>query len=205
LNFDGTDLWVINESNFTVMRVSTGDGKLLATWTGATFPRGILTAMGKVFIAGGADPGSLYIVDPTQPAGAVTTLTGSLGASPVHLAFDGSRIWTANNGSVSIITLNPVTVTTVTTGFSQLYGILYDGSNIWVTDLFNHTLLKLNTDGSIAQSIPVGTAPEIRCLMAQIYGYPVSGLTALLLYASKMLPEIRWPLPLCWQRLPATG
>jgi hypothetical protein len=160
VEFDGTDLWVAHQDSGIVMRVRPGDGKVLDSWTGATFAKSIVTAMGKVFITGGADPGSLYMIDPTQPAGAVTTLTNSLGHTPNAIAFDGSRIWTANEGSVSIVTLNPLTVTTVTTGFSRLYGMLYDGSNIWVTDLFNHTLLKLNADGSIAQTLGMGLAPR---------------------------------------------
>jgi hypothetical protein len=102
------------------------------------------------------------MIDPTQPAGAVTNLTSSLGNNTTGLAFDGSRIWTANGGgsSISIVTLNPISVTTVTTGFSIPVGILYDGSNIWVTDIGADTLLQLNPDGSIAQTINVGSAPN---------------------------------------------
>jgi|GEM_PF-4361016 len=37
-------------------------------------------------------------------------------------------------GSVAIITLNPTVVTNVAAGFSSLFGIIYDGANIWVTD-----------------------------------------------------------------------
>lgn len=51
-------------------------------------------------------------------------------------------------GEVSIVTLNPTTVTTITTGFSAPGGILYDGTNIWVADAAAGTLLKLNSDGS---------------------------------------------------------
>jgi DNA-binding beta-propeller fold protein YncE len=57
------------------------------------------------------------------------------------------------------VTLNPTAVTTVTTGFSRPVGILYDGANIWVTDQLAHTLLKLNVDGGIAQTINMGFAP----------------------------------------------
>ncbi len=160
VEFDGTDLWVTNLGSGSVMRIRPSDGKLLDTWTGATDAFGIAAAMGKIFIAGQLNPGKLYMIDPTQPAGVVTTLTNSLGAFPTGIAFDGSRIWTANDsGSVSIVSLNPTMVTTVTTGFNQPLGILYDGTNIWVTDASADTLLKLNSDGSIAQTIPVGSTP----------------------------------------------
>ena len=51
-------------------------------------------------------------------------------------------------------------MTTVATGFNQLYGCLYDGSNIWVTDFAANTLHKLNADGQIAQTINVGASPR---------------------------------------------
>jgi hypothetical protein len=101
------------------------------------------------------------MIDPTQPAGTVTTLTSSLGSFPGGIAFDGSRIWTANAGSsVSIVSLNPTMVTTISTGFTAPQGMLYDGSNIWVTDSLANTLLKLNADGSIARTMKVGEFPN---------------------------------------------
>jgi DNA-binding beta-propeller fold protein YncE len=162
VEFDGTDVWVANLTTANVMRIRPSDGKLLDTWTGATQAYGIVAAMGRIFITGGTIPRSLYMIDPTQPAGTVTTLTSSLGAGALGIAFDGSRIWTANadGGSVSIVTLNPTSVTTVTTGFNQPWGILFDGTHIWITDSVADTLFKLNADGSIAQTINVEDFPE---------------------------------------------
>jgi hypothetical protein len=160
VKFDGTDLWVANRVSDSVMRIRPGDGKVLDTWTGADAASGIVAAMGRIFVTGQTNPGALYVIDPTQPAGAVTTLTSSLGIAPLGIAFDGSRICTANfDGSVSIVSLNPTMVTTVSTGFTSLVGMLYDGANIWVTDRGPNTLHKLNSDGSIAQTINVGTNP----------------------------------------------
>jgi DNA-binding beta-propeller fold protein YncE len=123
--------------------------------------------MGKVFLTGQQNPGSIYQINPTQAAGAVTTLSTALGSNTIGIAYDGQRIWTANNGtggpgtgSVSIITLNPTTVTTVNTGFSRPYGILYDGANIWVTDMGgSNTLKKLDSSGTVLQSVPTGFDP----------------------------------------------
>jgi hypothetical protein len=157
---DGADLWVTNLLGNTVSRVRASDGRLLETWTDATGAVGVLIAMGKVFIAGQTNPGSLYQIDPTQPPGAVTTLTSALGVTPQGIAFDGQRIWTANfGGSVSIVSLNPVSVTTVTTGFSAPVGILYDGTRIWVTDYGDNKLKQLDSNGNIIMSVEVGINP----------------------------------------------
>jgi hypothetical protein len=155
---DGADLWVTNLG--TVSRVRASDGKLLETWTGASTAAGVLAAKGLIFVTGATNPGKLYQVDPTQPMGAVTTLPISLGDSPQGISFDGARIWTTNLlGSVSIVTLNPLSVTTVTAGFSSPLGILYDGTNIWVTDLVASKLFKLDSNGAIIQTVTVGTNP----------------------------------------------
>jgi hypothetical protein len=162
---DGADLWVANFGG-TVSRVRASDGRLLETWTGAAIAKGVLVARGRIFVTGSTFPGKLYSIDPTQPPGPVTLVTDELGDRPLGIAYDGSKIWTAN-GSGSVSTFRFVCagscVTTLTTGFSVPEGILYDGSNIWVTDPGDHTIKKLNADGSIALNISTGNNP----------GYPI--------------------------------
>jgi hypothetical protein len=158
---DGADLWVANYTSGTVSRVRASDGKLQETWTGATQAVGVLAAKGMIFLTGNTNPGSLYQIDPTQPAGAVTTLTNSVGAFTAGIAFDGARIWTANGGgSVSIVTLSPLSVSTVTTGFTNSNGIVYDGANMWVTDVIASKLFKLDSNGAISQTVDVGFFPR---------------------------------------------
>lgn len=157
---DGSDIWVANYSG-TVSRVRASDGKLLQTWTGASQTQGVLAAKGLIFVTGNTSPGKLYRIDPTQPEGAVTTLIISLGNFPAGIAFDGARIWTANQGgSVSIVTLIPLSVSTVTAGFNSLNGIVFDGANMWVTDQAANKLFKLDSNGGIIQTVLVGSAPS---------------------------------------------
>lgn len=157
---DGADVWVAS-GNHTVSRVRASDGKLLETWTGASSATGVLSARGLIFVTGNTTPGNLYVIDPTVPAGAVMTLTSALGNSPAGIAFDGARIWAANQGgSVSIVTINPlVSVTTIATGFSSPRGIVYDGANMWVTDQTAGKLFKLDSNGAIIQTVTVGINP----------------------------------------------
>jgi len=160
---DGADLWVAEYGAGTVARIRGSDGRLLETWT-APAGMALLPAFGKVFVTGFANPGSLYRIDPSQPPGMVTVVASTLGAFPRGIAFDGSRIWTANNfSSVSIVTPGatiPWTVTTVTAGFVSPAGALYDGSNIWVTNGGSDKLTKLDSAGTILQTVTVGLGPS---------------------------------------------
>jgi len=164
--YDGKDLWVTNYNSGTVSRVRASDGKLLETWTDAERATGVVVARGKIYIAGNTTLGSLYEIDPTKPAGSVTIDFQTLGIRPVAIAYDGSRIWMANEGEglapsgVSIVSFeNGLSATTVSTGFQFLSGITYDGANIWVTDIGDHRLKKLDASGNILQTVEVGGQP----------------------------------------------
>jgi hypothetical protein len=164
---DGADLWVANTGSATVSRVRASDGSLLGTWTGVPGPRGVLVAMGKVFVTSSTNPGGLYEIDPTGVPGAAISVTSDLGAASAGLAFDGASIWVANygtgsgTGSVSRVIVNPLSITTFTTGFNQPIGVLFDGANIWVTDAGDNTLKKLDTSGVIVQTVTVGLYPTV--------------------------------------------
>ncbi len=155
---DGADIWVANASVFAVSRVRASDGRLLETWTGATSAYGVLAEMGRILVTGQDNPGRLFMIDPSQPAGAVTTVASNLGSNPLGITFDGARVWTADfGGSVSIITptaSTPWTVTTVTSGFTTPAGALFDGAYVWVTD--SSKLLKLDSSGAVLQTVTVG-------------------------------------------------
>jgi len=164
---DGADLWVAGGAGL-VARVRASDGRLIETWSGAgngSTAFAALVAMGKVFLISLSNPGSLFQIDPTQPAGSVTTLTNALGPFPEGIAFDGQNIWVANTsnlpgtGSVSKVSLNPISVVTFTTSFNQPVGILFDGSNIWLTDKGDNTVKKLGSNGAVLLSTGVGSGP----------------------------------------------
>jgi hypothetical protein len=167
---DGADVWVANRDSFTISRVRGSDGRVLETWTGAFRAVGVLIAAGRVFASQNFTPGALFMIDPRQPAGAVTAVATNLGDYASGMAYDGFHIWTANNansgttgGSVSFVTPSPSlpwTVVTVTTGYQSPQGALFDGTNVWVTDGTSNTLLKLNGNGSIAKTVTVGTDPQ---------------------------------------------
>lgn len=155
---DGEDLWVGNNDSATISRVRASDGKLLQTWTDAIDVQGVCVAGGRIYATGGVNR-RLYIIDPTQPAGPVTTSIAELGGNAAGVTTDGLSIWTANDGSVSRVSSDGLVVQSFSTGFSNLQGILYDGANIWVTDNTQHTLKKLDGSGNIIQSVATGLQP----------------------------------------------
>lgn len=159
---DGADLWVANITSDTVSRVRASDGKLLQTWTGADAALGVLVALGRVFVTSNTNPGSLYLIDPSQPAGPVTTFSSVLGIGPQGIAFDGAKIWTANvTGTVSLITPGSPSFTVSNVGgFAPLSGALYDGANIWVTEGgLPGSLKKLDASGAVIDTATVGNNP----------------------------------------------
>jgi DNA-binding beta-propeller fold protein YncE len=129
----------------------------------------VLAAIGLIFVTGNTNPGAVYVIDPIGGSGPVGFQLSPWGANPLAISFDGERIWTANNGSVSILTFDlriPIfSLNTVTAGFdnTQLNGILYDGSNIWVSGT-NHNrgkLFKLDSNGGIIQTVNAGNVLKL--------------------------------------------
>jgi hypothetical protein len=180
---DGADIWVANTLSNQISRVRSSDGKLLETWTGAPFNYAAVVApQGLVFVSQGS-PSQIFQIIPSQPAGSVTTVVSDLGDSSSHgIAFDGARFWTCNAGSVSIVTpaaSPPWTVTTVTTGFNRPEGALFDGSNIWITDVLGNTLLKLGAGAVVLQTVTLGTNPEFPVFDGTNLWVPVSGINTM--------------------------
>src|SRR5262245_32961095 len=176
---DGSDVWVPNGNDHTISRVRGSDGRLLETWTGAVNDYAVAAAMGKIFAPGASTPGALYRIDPSLPAGAVTTVASNLGSGALGIAFDGTRIWTSNQGSVSIVTPGatiPWTVTTVTAGFGAQDGIVYDGANIWTVRDAPGTILKLDAAGAVLQTVTVGLNPRFPLFDGTNIWVPNSGI-----------------------------
>jgi len=161
---DGADIWVATLDD-TISRVRASDGRLLETWTGADGP--VLAAMGRVFVAKQA-PAELYAIDPGAPPGPAQLVAANIGTSvAASLAFDGSRIWATSccavtippfpppPGSVAIITPGTWSVQTITAGFQEPSGLVFDGVNMWVVDVGAASLFRLDSAGAIVQTIPI--------------------------------------------------
>ena len=161
---DGDDIWVGTADQIDRVRASTGES--LGSYvnnTGHTF--GILVAMNRVFATKEISPGSLLMATPSPSNLPVNpTVVATLGDNPTGIAFDGNKIWTANDASLSIVT--PASgvdwaVTSITAGITEPAGLVFDGHNMWATQGTtgvhgSYVLLKLNSAGGILQSVAVG-------------------------------------------------
>ena len=163
LQSDGADIWVANNLTSSVARVRGSDGKILETITGTTAAYGVLNSGGQIWITAkvSGEFGSLYRIPAT--GGGNQVYGGYTGDTPVQAAFDGLFVWTANFGG-SVSHFDPTNLGAipliVKTGFAAPFGILYDGSNIWVTDIVARTLLKLDANAAILQTVTVGLSPR---------------------------------------------
>jgi outer membrane lipoprotein-sorting protein len=183
IQFDGADLWVAHFGNNRVTRARASDGRLLETWSGADSAYGVLVAMNSVFVTGSTNPGKLYRINPSQPAGAVEIIATDLGVKPLGIAFDGEHIWTANIGpigSVSMITPDaalpwPVTSMPIGIGATSPIGVLFDGSSVWVTDGALNTVVKMDPSGAVLQTVTVGTLPTFPVFDGTSVWVPNSG------------------------------
>jgi hypothetical protein len=148
----------VPSGNNTVSRVRANDGKLLETWTGATNAWAVL-GDGTRFVTGQTSPGQLYQIDPTQPAGAVTTLPAPSGTHALSpLTARASDDEHPTSGFRSIVTPG-ATIRTVTTvvRVNSPQGILYDGANIGSRTPEGTLVARLL--GAVLQTVTVGTNP----------------------------------------------
>jgi hypothetical protein len=158
--FDGEDIWVANNSGNSVTRVHASDGRVLGTWTGASFALNTIAAAGFIYVTGVQNPGQLYRIDPRAAPGPVTLVENNLGAFPRSITFDGLNLWTANRGTGpgqgSITRYNIVadTETTFVVGFNQPAGIVFDGTHLWVVDEEADELYRVNpANGTVLENL----------------------------------------------------
>jgi hypothetical protein len=153
---DGENIWVAAQGEMD--QIQAGTGKVLGTWTGFTKSWPIAATFGRIITADNGAPNGLYLIDPTSPPGPVSS-TFTLPGGASSIAYDGNNIFIANfSGSVSVVTGG--TLATYNAGFNKPVGLVYDGTQMWVTDFGAGTLLPVAADGSIGTPVTVGAGPE---------------------------------------------
>jgi hypothetical protein len=163
---DGERVYVGNGPNVDSIEATTGQVQMTASFAvPVTNLAGILSANGRIYVIDGGPTPYFISLEPLWQSlfyngYSPTAVT----YHPNNLTFDGDRIWTANysDGSIAIITFTagvPNLPGTVVGGFVAPIDVLFDGQHVWLTDANAHTLYRLNSDGSVAQSVEVGIEP----------------------------------------------
>lgn len=168
---DGQDLWVANSGAGSVFRLRSSTGELVDFVGGMPPLRDVLIAGGQVFVTAQGGPGRLYRIDPKQSPLNFTPVISSLPGAPMDLAFDGEKVWVANDngssGSVSLV--DPLTghfdTNAPLVGLVSPRGLVFDGTNMWITDRKDYgatpgELIKLDAQGNLLQHVTLGGSPQ---------------------------------------------
>jgi YVTN family beta-propeller protein len=163
---DGADVWAASSNelhNGAVTRFRASDGRVLESWT-IPDAYALLAAMGRIFVTDfGSATGGLFVIDPSQAPSSLTSVIEPVNGGISSLAFDGSRLWAAGGGQVLIITPSATAPwpVTVTKGVAAAFDLIFDGSNTWaVLDTNPGSLVRLDANGNVLQTVPVGGNPR---------------------------------------------
>ena len=96
------------------------------------------------------------------------------GDTPMALTFDGDHVWAANwregtisklsqdEGEVARFDAGPLPYDIVRDALGPLvYGLTFDGSNVWTANSADGTVSRMNLDGEVVATYPVGAGPAL--------------------------------------------
>jgi YVTN family beta-propeller protein len=174
---DGERIWIAAGNVIKAVWASTGEVQSDVFFVAGGDREAVLVAAGRIFVAN--RNGTLDVVTPSFLADPpyIITQTTTVTFHPYGMAFDGANVWTANytDGTVTKVALPCCSSQTTVGGFTRTVGLVYDGANIWVTDSAANKLHKLNADGTIALTVPVGGGPTFPAFDGANIWVPNSG------------------------------
>lgn len=152
--FDGVNMWTANADNNSVSRISPTGDVLTYYWTG-NYPSAIAFDGTNMWTANTNNNS----VSKITPAGVIYSFAGQtfiwVWAGPRDIAFDGVYMWTTNTTekSISRISSNWVVDTYSVASIWYPYYIAYNGTEMWVSYIWNdnvsYSILKISQTWSI--------------------------------------------------------
>ena len=157
--FDGSNLWVTNQTSNNVSKINPVTGTKVDIPTGLG-PIGVAFDGTNIWVVNSGSESVAKI----NPATGNTNFFPTGGLAPLAVAYDGTYVWVTNFGADTVARLNPATGAPVGGPFPAGDGpsaIAYDGSNIWITDFNEDKVRKINpaTGAQIGVALATGLAP----------------------------------------------
>ena len=166
VSFDGSNIWVSNNSSNSVTKLRASDGMELGTFSTGSYPVGIVFDGANIWVANSGFNGSGNTVTKLRASDGALLGVFHVGNGPRGVVFDGVNIWVANSG------LNDTgnTVTKLRASDGTVLGtfvvgtapecLMFDGRNIWVTNRGGSSITKLRAStGEMLETFPVGSGP----------------------------------------------
>ncbi|MGB8885743.1 MAG: hypothetical protein WCC87_03420 [Candidatus Korobacteraceae bacterium] len=159
--FDGSNLWISNAGNNTVVKIRASDGQFQASYA-VTSPGSLAFDGQRIWVdqrtsTGGNTVTVLFAADGKQ---ALTPVT--VGTMPNMLAWDGWGMWVvARDSTFKRIDNWGNTYCSGTTpgGTGWDYGVAFDGNNTWITDYANSKVYEYNWQCQLQQTVSVSGGP----------------------------------------------
>jgi len=152
--FDGTNIWVLNYASNTATPVLASTGTIGTSITVGNNPfRGVFDGT-NIWVISATDASVTQVsVDTLSP---VATYVIAGASAPSGISFDGTYFWIADYATGDVYKMNNLgTVLDTIPVAGELYGIPFDGANVWAVSASANTVTKIQTSNSAI----IGTYP----------------------------------------------
>jgi YVTN family beta-propeller protein len=160
--FDGSHIWVVNNSSDTVTEIQPSDGAVLGTFPVGSYPVGIAYDGTNIWVAnGGYNSSGSTVTVLSATTGQPPFSPVMVGQGPRELVFDGFYMWVANSGTNTVTKVQANTGVVVNTYIvgANPECMAFDGTNIWVSNRGTNTVTKLSELGVTLGTFTVGNGP----------------------------------------------
>ncbi len=160
--FDGSHIWVANESTGNVSEIDVAGHTVINTVTVGGNPIGVAFDGSHIWVSNVNDTVSEISDTPTPTV--INTVT--VGSDPGAVAFDGSHIWVSNDAANTVSEIDVAThsvINTVTVGpLGGRRGMAFDGSHVWVANDGGNTVSEIadTANPSVINTVTVGRNPQ---------------------------------------------
>ena len=146
MTFDGENIWVANAYENTVTKLRASDGVIVDVIRAGAAPSHLTFDGKNIWVADSGDIGSVGKVSKFLARSGAFKGQFTVDDDPTALTSDGSHIWVNcfNHSTVVELRIKDGSVVGVYQLRKGLYDILFDGTNIWVTNSADNKVTRIN-------------------------------------------------------------